>query len=351
MVIRTVVVAAAFAILQSPPFAHPVPQDATKGILAAFNKYEVVGIHAAHGGKDLDDYILSLLQAPEFPTKVNDIVVECGNSRYQSALDRYIAGEDVSVQEMQHVWRDTTELMCSLSGFYERLFPLVRRINRQLAPDKRLRVLAADPPLDWATVKSGRDVPAEGRDVTITAVMKDEVLAKHRKALMLFGLMHLLHGLPTDPPDDERPMRATAVSLYEHAYPGVTFVIIPHRGFGTYSHLEADNPALEARLKGWTTPSLVPLTNNWIGNLGAAYFFQVPNSWRNRAVSTLADAYLYLGPLDFLAHEPTPADILADQDYMNELQRRKAIGGTTFSGFNLDEIRRADADPHFYRRQ
>jgi hypothetical protein len=125
----------------------------------------------------------------------------------------------------------------------------------------------------------------------------------------------------------------------------------PLRAFGTYSHLEAENAALEGRLKGWPTPSLVPLTNNWIGNLGAAYFFQVPNNWRNRPVNTLADAYLYLGPLDSLKHEPTPPDILADQDYMNELQRRKAIGGTTFNGFSLAEIRQADADPHFYRRR
>jgi hypothetical protein len=37
-----------------------------------------------------------------------------------------------------------------------------------------------------------------------------------------------------------------------------------------------------------------------------------------------------------------------DQVYMNELQRRKAIGGTTFNGFSLAAIRQADADPHFY---
>jgi hypothetical protein len=348
MIIRTVLIAATLALAQPPRLADPVPQDATKAILATFDKYEVVGIHAAHGGKDLDDYILSLLQAPEFPNKVNDVVVECGNSWYQPVLDRYVAGEDVSAEEMQLVWRDTTELMCSLSGFYEHLFPLVRNINRKLPAERRLRVLAADPPVDWSTVTSGRDVPTSERDVTITTVMKDEVLAKHRKALMLFGLMHLLHGLPMNPPADETPMRATAVSLYEQTYPGVTFVIIPHRGFGTFSHLEPENAALEARLRSWPTPSLVPLKDNWIGNLGAAYFFQVPNSWRNRPVSTLADAYLYLGPLDSLRHEPTPPDILADQVYMNELQRRKAIGGTTFNGFSLAAIRQADADPHFY---
>jgi hypothetical protein len=47
---------------------------------------------AAHGNKDIDDLILRLLRDPRFPGKVNDIVVECGNSLYQGTLDRYIAG-------------------------------------------------------------------------------------------------------------------------------------------------------------------------------------------------------------------------------------------------------------------
>src|ERR1700683_3178008 len=70
---------------------EPVPMPARSAILAAFDKYEVVGMPAAHGLKDLDDFILSLLRDRVFPEKVNDIVVECGNSRYQSVLDRYIA--------------------------------------------------------------------------------------------------------------------------------------------------------------------------------------------------------------------------------------------------------------------
>ena len=75
--------------------SDPKPQDATKAILAAFDKYQVVGMSAEHGFKDLDDYILSLIRNPAFANKVNDIVVECGNRMYQDTLDRYIAGEDV----------------------------------------------------------------------------------------------------------------------------------------------------------------------------------------------------------------------------------------------------------------
>jgi hypothetical protein len=143
-------------------------------------------MHSAHGSKDVDDYILSLIRHPGFPSKVNDIVVECGNSLYQGILDRYIAGEDVPPTEVQDVWRNTTQLMCCLSGFYEQLFPLVRQVNLGLPATKRIRVLAADPAFDWNKVKSGLDVPRD--DASIVSVMTKEVLAKKRKALMLFGL-------------------------------------------------------------------------------------------------------------------------------------------------------------------
>jgi hypothetical protein len=78
---------------------------------------------AAHGNKDLADFILHLVRDPAFPSKVNDLAVECGNSLYQPILDRYIAGDDVPLSEVRQVWRNTTQPMCGTSGLYEELFP------------------------------------------------------------------------------------------------------------------------------------------------------------------------------------------------------------------------------------
>jgi len=79
-------------------------------------RYEVVGMDAAHGDKDLDDLILRLLRE-QFPLKVDDVVVECG-TLYQSVLDRYIEGHEVTLREVgpsgatphspvQRVWLST----------------------------------------------------------------------------------------------------------------------------------------------------------------------------------------------------------------------------------------------------
>jgi hypothetical protein len=129
-----------------------VPEDPTTAILAAFDKYEVVGMDAAHGNKDLDDLILHLVRDPRFPSKVNDVVVECGNSLYQDVLDRYIAGDAVPLTEARKVWRDTSVSMCSVSTFYETLFPVLRRINQRLPPEKEFVPSAEIHP--WIGAKS-----------------------------------------------------------------------------------------------------------------------------------------------------------------------------------------------------
>ena len=59
----------------------------TPRFLRAFDRYEVVAMPEAHGMKDINDFILSLIRDAAFPVKGNDIAVECGNSLYQPALD------------------------------------------------------------------------------------------------------------------------------------------------------------------------------------------------------------------------------------------------------------------------
>jgi hypothetical protein len=44
--------------------SEPSPEPAVPAILAAFDKYEVVGMPEAHGFKDVDDCILSLVRNP-----------------------------------------------------------------------------------------------------------------------------------------------------------------------------------------------------------------------------------------------------------------------------------------------
>ena len=144
----------------------------------------------------LNDLVFSLIRNPAFSEKVNDIVFESGNSLYQPILDRYIAGEEVPFTEVQKVWRKMGQPAAGASAFVEQFYPLVRALNQKLPPQRRLRVLAGDPPVDWDQIKSFDDVIRHvHRDGGIASVMEKEVLSKHRKALMLFGTFHLFHGV------------------------------------------------------------------------------------------------------------------------------------------------------------
>jgi hypothetical protein len=338
----------------NPTGSNPKPEDASSAILAAFEKYEVVGMSAAHGNKDLDDFILDLIRNPAFPSKVNDVAVECGNSLYQPVLDRYIAGDEVPLSDVRLVWRNTTQTMCGMSGFYAQLFPLVRRINQKLPREKKLRVLACDPPIDWSKVQSQKDFRVKDRDANIASVMKEEVLSKHRKALMLFGTYHLFRaGNPAG-------RLSSAVEQYEKDYPGVTLVIAHHEGLGNWTAVTKYNGEFEARLASWPVPSLVQqMKGTWLADLldmphsAGAFYFKVkegPNGKQTqlapivlKGFSTMVDAYLYLGPRDLQLSEAMPAEISMDKDYIAELQRR-----ATLMGEDPLAILKVDSNPVLY---
>jgi hypothetical protein len=345
---------------------EPNPQDAIKAILAAFDKYEVVGMGAAHGNQDLDDFILRLIRDPGLPGRINDIAVECGNSLYQPILDRYIAGEDVRIEDARQVWRNTTQPMCSVSAFYEELFPLVRRINQKLPPQKKFRMLACDPPIDWSKVKTPSDFSLHFmmRDPNIASVMEKEVLSKHRKALMLFGTGHLYHNRSKSQP----MLPGSAVESYEKNYPGVTLVITDHTGFASYSPAQKYNDDFESRMAAWPIPSLVEdLPGTWLGDwldktqsLGAVgVLFRVGKDGKRTEspvdsggvpVTKMVDAYLYLGPRDLLLKEPRPAEIFLDKDYMAEMKRRAVImgEGPVTDQADPEKVSDRDYNPFFY---
>src|SRR5205807_8683699 len=68
--------------------AGPLAEPAIPGILGAFDRYDLAGMPADHGLKDLNDLIHTLIRDPTFAKQVNDIEIECGNSLFQDLLDR-----------------------------------------------------------------------------------------------------------------------------------------------------------------------------------------------------------------------------------------------------------------------
>lgn len=330
----------------SPSGADAVPRDASTAIFDAYKKYEIVAVGAGHGNQNLDAFLLALLADPKFPGEIRDVVVECGNSRYQKTLDRYIAGENVAQADIQKVWRNTTQPMCAISSFYEQLFPLLRRLNASLPTEKRVRVLAGDVPINWEAIHDTDDLDKspQDRDAEIASIIETQVLSKHRKALLLFGTTHLLHGKRSPTVDP------SAVGIYEERYPGITWVIGDHDGFGFGTPYESLNDLFEARLSSWKVPSIVEkLKGTWLADLldtensselisvitprkGGGTNVRTVVQKSGRPYTSTIDGYLYLGPRRMLLQEPASATALLDKDFVEEMRRRaKLMGGGSIS--------------------
>ena len=291
--------------------ASPVARPAQEALLDVFSRYQVVaGMSPSHGDRNIDDFLISLIANPRLPYTVNVIAAEGGNSLYQPVLDRYTAGEDVPLGEIQKVWRNTTQPEGGFSTFYEQLYPLVRRVNQRLPAERKLRVLALDPPIDWSKVKNPADFYAflSKRDESIASIMEREVFSRHRKALMVIGSGHILHG------------RGAAAQIYEKRYPGRTFTVVNHEGFAKH------NDQLERRMASWPVPSLARFKGTCLGELDSSYF-SLPGDPPQPPGKGYpgADGYMYLAPWDYLLYQPISASAILDKAFIAELERRAAI--------------------------
>jgi hypothetical protein len=169
--------------------------DPIATVLDAFRTHAVVGLgEGTHGNEQGHAFRLALIRDPRFADTVNDIVVESGSANDQAVADRFVQGEDVPPNAL----RDLLEQSAGAAPVWERpiyveFFQAVRDINRSRPADRRLRILLGDPPIDWSAVKTPADYRPWGlqRDSHPAALIQREVLARSRKALVIYGDGHL----------------------------------------------------------------------------------------------------------------------------------------------------------------
>ena len=196
------------------------------------------------------------------------VVIEDGNALYQARLDRYIAGGDVPISELQAVWRNTTQPGRADMTWHRQLLEAIRRVNQGLAPAQGVRVLAGDPPIDWSRMRTAADVAPfmESRDTHFASVVIDSVLAKHETALLVIGSGHVMRHGPTYAGIDTQ-RAPTVTNLVEARLPHAVYVITPHEDFG------ARTAELEARLATWPRPGLCDLRGSWVGAIDASLVY------------------------------------------------------------------------------
>ena len=294
-------------------------KKALPAILEALDHYPLVALGEAHQLQQEHDFIQALLHHPALPEKIQDIVVEFGNARYQAIADRFVSGQPVADTELVQIWRNTLitgENPVWDAPVYEQFFRTVRAVNQGLPASRRLRVLLGDPPIDWSTVRKKEDWGnlALQRDSHYTSVVEREVLTRNHRALLIAGTNHFLRGIRADgdptQPADRAPLN-TGTRL-EQTHPGKLYVI------DLLIFPPDDKSAESQRIASWPYPSLVPLAGTWLG----AETIANNDGKEVTTHAATADAMLYLGPgKDLTASRPDPS-LYSGGDYARELERR-----------------------------
>jgi len=320
------------------------PQPAVPALLELFATRPLVALGEMHGCQEEGDFVNALLHHPDFPSTVQVIVVEFGTARHQAVVDRFVAGEPVAARDLRRVWREFIGWGFD-NPMYEQFFRTVRAVNRTRPPGQQLRVLLADPPLDWTETRLSEQAEIttvmQQRDEHFAALVESQVLAAGLNGLLIAGQGHFIRewAMPN------MPEVHNAVQLLERRHPGCAHVVFTHAGFGP------ETSALEPHLADWPIPSLVSLHNTWLGELDAGLHFanfmpagaEPPPIKPGFTLGHMADSYLYLGPKRSLTKSTiNPAVYRGDEQYLSYLQRRERLGP-----FTVDSLLTED-DPRYF---
>jgi hypothetical protein len=304
----------AFASALGGRAQEPVAPAAVPALLHAFEDHRLVAIGEAHRNQQVHDLIVALLQDPAFLTEGGDLVVEWGNSKYQALMDRYVTGGLVAHDDLVHVWRDTVNILVWDAPVYERFFATVRSVNEHRSAERCLRVVLADPPIDWSTIRTRAswERVAASRDRYAADVIEREVLVRGRRGLLVFGSGHIENESAFGRYDKRGRQRSPNLAeLLQTRHPGVTFTVLA----------DWTNPELDARLAAWRPPALARLDGGSFGDVHVGPPDVTP------LLKDLADAFLFLGTSASLTLSLPSPEIYRDRAYLRELVRRDAIQG------------------------
>jgi hypothetical protein len=326
-----------------------VPLEPIRAIVDAFKSHDMVALgEGNHGNMQINELRIALIRIPEFQDRVRDIVVEFGNSRYQDVIDRYVSGEAVPEKELRQVWEDTAQASPVWDvPVYADFYRAVRDVNASLPKSRQLRVVLGDVPFDWSVVHTTADYNAQPQrnDAFTAKRIRAEVSARRRKALLIYGEMHLLRQPPPGAPD-------SIVSALEKDGAKI---------FSIYTNALVDLAPVQADVAQWPVPSLTmiggttlgaptfqhynPFTTQFVLQPGSAappapgqrptervvVVANLPTPATGPAPTTPMeqqfDAVLYLGPLASLKGSLPSPDLCRDKSYVaKRFSRMETVG-------------------------
>jgi hypothetical protein len=237
-------------------------QPLIKGILAAWDKFDVVCLGEDHGSRNDSDLRIALVEDPAFVSKVRVIMIESASVTRQDVLDRFVLeGEDMPREKLRIVWSEASGSEVWESPIYEEFIRAVHRVNLKLPREQRVRVLAGDNPKD------------SNRGRFIREAVSREILDKKLKGLTIYGAGHC----------ENRAM----------GYPGEIGDKYPGRIWSAFQFYNVDEGR---RLFGLSdAPALIPITGTDKAKLPIGKIFFMGQYNDPSTLGDLANAVVYFG--------------------------------------------------------
>lgn len=307
---RRAVLGGALAGLAAPALDLPTgPRPGVDGLLALLRTTPVVALNeGVHHLQDTWDFLAAAMVRPG----LDAVAIELGNSRYQQVADDFVNGGLVRKSDLQRIWRDTTQSPAATGDIavLYRVLTLARAIT--LFTGRSLRVLLADPPIDWAAVRTRDDLFAYlvRRDESWAGVLTREVIDKGRRCVTIGGGLHFFRNLPV---------------------PNVVSLLDPDAVSVVHTHAVALSPEVERCVDGWPRPSIAATRHVAYGRLPASAIIddQLPGGGlpADLTVADVADHVLFLGRRRDLAAAVPEWEVFYEPAYWAELNRRKDVTG------------------------
>ena len=224
--------------------------DPIDAIIAAFATHDIVALGDFHHDPQLHDLRTNLIADPRFPDIVRDVVFEFGTPQQQVLLDRYVSGDDVTPDQLRAAGNDLLTAFLDHGPVYRDFFTAVRNLNASLPPERRVRIVLAEP--EEPTME------AEAANI------RRETVAKGRKALLVIGAMHF----PRKPLYIPISNRELAELVFKDPSSVSTTTHLEAAGVRVFSiyPLPADLAAVaQPEVSQWSTPALTIVAGTPIG--------------------------------------------------------------------------------------
>ncbi len=299
--------------------------NAEEYIIRTFQACNIIGL--GEGGHHLEDshkFFQKMFDNKKIQETIDVVIVEFANVDYQSILDKYIFGEDVSIKELRKIWRESTQCIGRFGEalIYFELLKKIRDVNALLPKNKKIRVLGGDPSIDWQLIKTQEDYfkIIANRDTLPAELAIDYGINQSKKVLLIYSEFHFVKI------NDNRihPEHQSITTIVNNKHSGAMNVI---------AVLDPSNFQIEAITKNLPLYSIIDLKTSELGNLPAEkYFKEIFNDsgeailFKGYKTKDLFDVFLYIGPSELWKKVDFPKAVFSDDEW-NELNRRLKIIG------------------------